>query len=335
MRECSTKAAATEEEKSIRTVGRSHGRISFRDTQTQVDIARMYYPQMDFNNFPAFTGTDKQLEELLSSQQDLNAFYQQQQYQSSTASTPVMSNATLSADVLLQDLLFDDTPSSSNTHTRRSSFSSTDSIMDSLHNMSFASPAKNTLDAFMPSNSPLSELDLFALFSSPVPQALALPKPQSFQQPNLTLDMTLLASQQQPDFDSYFFTGPEAISTTDFKIETMDSEESTPTAGAADLIAPLMRKPSTKSVKKKTVTKRRSSSSTPSSSPDTRDRNHECETCHARFLRYQDLHRHKAVHATTRDFKCPYNCGSTFARADAVTRHLRKKSCRLAPVDSE
>ncbi|KAJ3123314.1 hypothetical protein HK100_011649 [Physocladia obscura] len=61
---------------------------------------------------------------------------------------------------------------------------------------------------------------------------------------------------------------------------------------------------------------------------DTRARDFECVTCNNKFLRRQDLYRHEATHTRRRDFVCPYKCGSSFARSDALTRHVKgSKTC--------
>ncbi|KAJ3384889.1 hypothetical protein HDU84_002594 [Entophlyctis sp. JEL0112] len=63
-------------------------------------------------------------------------------------------------------------------------------------------------------------------------------------------------------------------------------------------------------------------------SADSRVRAHECSICFNRFLRRQDLSRHEATHSRTRIYVCPRKCGSSFARSDALTRHvLRSKTC--------
>ncbi|KAI8607271.1 hypothetical protein BC830DRAFT_1052630, partial [Chytriomyces sp. MP71] len=50
-------------------------------------------------------------------------------------------------------------------------------------------------------------------------------------------------------------------------------------------------------------------------------RDHACTQCGHRCLRKQDLARHLATHAKSRDFICHYGCGASFTRADALGRH--------------
>ncbi|KAJ3349671.1 hypothetical protein HDU83_000360 [Entophlyctis luteolus] len=66
----------------------------------------------------------------------------------------------------------------------------------------------------------------------------------------------------------------------------------------------------------------------PAAVADSRVRAYECATCLNRFLRRQDLFRHEATHSRSRIYVCPRKCGSSFARSDALTRHVRgSKTC--------
>ncbi|ORY26395.1 hypothetical protein BCR33DRAFT_668019 [Rhizoclosmatium globosum] len=114
------------------------------------------------------------------------------------------------------------------------------------------------------------------------------------------------------------------------------SSDSTPSTTPTTINAPVPSKPSVAEIITPFLHKPRAYkkiSKTKSLPPvnDTRARDHICDVCNAKFLRHQDLHRHKAVHSTSRDYACLWNCGSTFARADAVTRHMKKRTCRNAP----
>ncbi|KAI9331369.1 hypothetical protein BDR26DRAFT_870413 [Obelidium mucronatum] len=60
---------------------------------------------------------------------------------------------------------------------------------------------------------------------------------------------------------------------------------------------------------------------------DSRSRQHQCGTCGKLCLRKQDLKRHEATHATSKDFWCPHGCGSAFARNDALGRHVKTGRC--------
>ncbi|KAJ3284558.1 hypothetical protein HDU79_008048 [Rhizoclosmatium sp. JEL0117] len=60
---------------------------------------------------------------------------------------------------------------------------------------------------------------------------------------------------------------------------------------------------------------------------DPRPRHFLCATCHKSFLRKQDLSRHEVTHTTIKAFSCPLGCGTTFGRADAMSRHVKARRC--------
>ncbi|KAI9331373.1 hypothetical protein BDR26DRAFT_870423 [Obelidium mucronatum] len=62
---------------------------------------------------------------------------------------------------------------------------------------------------------------------------------------------------------------------------------------------------------------------------DARPREFHCEICNGRFLRRQDLRRHEVTHSKSREFYCPFECGSSFGRSDALARHLKTSKCSL------
>ncbi|KAL3895156.1 MAG: hypothetical protein SGCHY_004868 [Lobulomycetales sp.] len=53
-----------------------------------------------------------------------------------------------------------------------------------------------------------------------------------------------------------------------------------------------------------------------------------CDVCGRKFLRRQDLRRHKVVHQDSfKRFNCD-TCGTTFARSDALFRHVSSGRCQ-------
>lgn len=55
------------------------------------------------------------------------------------------------------------------------------------------------------------------------------------------------------------------------------------------------------------------------------DRQYECPTCHKRFVRHHDLKRHAKIHTGIKPYPC--ECGNSFARHDALTRHRQRGMC--------
>jgi uncharacterized Zn-finger protein len=55
----------------------------------------------------------------------------------------------------------------------------------------------------------------------------------------------------------------------------------------------------------------------------------ECQLCGATFKRNPDLQRHvRSTHSNERPHECPYHCGRSFSRKDALKRHLECKDKR-------
>ncbi|KAI8850425.1 hypothetical protein BC829DRAFT_389390 [Chytridium lagenaria] len=57
----------------------------------------------------------------------------------------------------------------------------------------------------------------------------------------------------------------------------------------------------------------------------TRSRQHPCKYCQKSFYTVQDLERHIATHTKEKNHKC--RCGVSFARSDALRRHMLAKGC--------
>lgn len=55
------------------------------------------------------------------------------------------------------------------------------------------------------------------------------------------------------------------------------------------------------------------------------DRQFQCKLCDSRFVRQHDLKRHLGKHSGIKEHTC--QCGSKFARADALTRHRERHMC--------
>ncbi|KFH45745.1 Metallothionein expression activator-like protein [Hapsidospora chrysogenum ATCC 11550] len=55
------------------------------------------------------------------------------------------------------------------------------------------------------------------------------------------------------------------------------------------------------------------------------DRQFECSTCLKRFVRQHDLKRHAKIHTGNKPYNC--DCGNSFARHDALTRHRQRGMC--------
>ncbi|KAJ3064823.1 Transmembrane osmosensor, partial [Podochytrium sp. JEL0797] len=149
--------------------------------------------------------------------------------------------------------------------------------------------------------------------------------------PRLSLDASAFMSPSSFFFDPFLDldTDPHTTCNTPTQLTPKLSQ-----ASLNSILSPILMKPRKKLQKAKSTSSLASPTlSSLSSSPDTRARDHECEICHARFLRHQDLFRHSSTHSGRKDFACLFGCGATFARSDAVTRHCRKRSCRAAPVD--
>ncbi|TPX74433.1 hypothetical protein CcCBS67573_g04298 [Chytriomyces confervae] len=60
---------------------------------------------------------------------------------------------------------------------------------------------------------------------------------------------------------------------------------------------------------------------------DTRPRDFQCTICQNRFLRRQDLSRHEVTHTRSKEYVCPFGCGSCFGRSDALSRHMKGRRC--------
>ncbi|TPX72608.1 hypothetical protein CcCBS67573_g05707 [Chytriomyces confervae] len=58
-----------------------------------------------------------------------------------------------------------------------------------------------------------------------------------------------------------------------------------------------------------------------------RTRMFQCSHCTATFWRKQDAQRHEVTHDSAKAFKCPNRCGKSFARRDALGRHLKSLKC--------
>ncbi|KAI8837902.1 hypothetical protein BJ741DRAFT_602258 [Chytriomyces cf. hyalinus JEL632] len=58
-----------------------------------------------------------------------------------------------------------------------------------------------------------------------------------------------------------------------------------------------------------------------------RVRTFQCSHCPAYFWRKQDAQRHEVTHGSAKEFKCPNRCGKSFARQDALGRHLKSSKC--------
>ncbi|OTB12256.1 hypothetical protein K445DRAFT_77175 [Daldinia sp. EC12] len=55
------------------------------------------------------------------------------------------------------------------------------------------------------------------------------------------------------------------------------------------------------------------------------DRQYKCPTCHKCFVRQHDLKRHAKIHTGIKPYPC--ECGNSFARHDALTRHKQRGMC--------
>lgn len=55
------------------------------------------------------------------------------------------------------------------------------------------------------------------------------------------------------------------------------------------------------------------------------DRQYQCPTCHKCFVRQHDLKRHAKIHTGIKPYPC--QCGQSFARHDALTRHRQRGMC--------
>lgn len=55
------------------------------------------------------------------------------------------------------------------------------------------------------------------------------------------------------------------------------------------------------------------------------DRQYQCPHCHKCFVRQHDLKRHAKIHTGVKPYPC--ECGNTFARHDALTRHRQRGMC--------
>ncbi|KFA48077.1 hypothetical protein S40293_02663 [Stachybotrys chartarum IBT 40293] len=55
------------------------------------------------------------------------------------------------------------------------------------------------------------------------------------------------------------------------------------------------------------------------------DRQYQCPTCHKCFVRQHDLKRHAKIHTGIKPYPC--ECGNSFARHDALTRHRQRGMC--------
>ncbi|KAJ3057708.1 hypothetical protein HDU98_006117, partial [Podochytrium sp. JEL0797] len=158
--------------------------------------------------------------------------------------------------------------------------------------------------------------------------------------PRLSLDMTSLRSaplQTHSHFSTSTLTIPSP-SRSAFNSPTTPSTK----LSLLSILSPLsLKSPRKKLSKPKLATMTTTTNQSTPSSPtiptalDTRPRDHECDVCLTRFLRHQDLFRHKVRHSQKKEFECFYGCGASFSRSDAVTRHCKKKSCRGAPAASE
>ncbi|KAK4132683.1 hypothetical protein BT67DRAFT_424974 [Trichocladium antarcticum] len=55
------------------------------------------------------------------------------------------------------------------------------------------------------------------------------------------------------------------------------------------------------------------------------DRQYQCPSCHKCFVRQHDLKRHAKIHTGVKPYPC--DCGNSFARHDALTRHRQRGMC--------
>ncbi|KAI1339895.1 hypothetical protein F5Y15DRAFT_423717 [Xylariaceae sp. FL0016] len=55
------------------------------------------------------------------------------------------------------------------------------------------------------------------------------------------------------------------------------------------------------------------------------DRQYQCPSCHKCFVRQHDLKRHAKIHTGLKPYPC--ECGNSFARHDALTRHRQRGMC--------
>lgn len=55
------------------------------------------------------------------------------------------------------------------------------------------------------------------------------------------------------------------------------------------------------------------------------DRQYQCPNCHKCFVRQHDLKRHAKIHTGVKPYPC--ECGNSFARHDALTRHKQRGMC--------
>jgi len=55
------------------------------------------------------------------------------------------------------------------------------------------------------------------------------------------------------------------------------------------------------------------------------DRQYQCPSCHKCFVRQHDLKRHAKIHTGIKPYPC--ECGNSFARHDALTRHRQRGMC--------
>ncbi|KAJ3022198.1 UNVERIFIED_CONTAM: hypothetical protein HDU68_009258 [Siphonaria sp. JEL0065] len=233
---------------------------------------------------------------------------------------------------ILQDLLFpDDEAPLFFPGSRRSSVDSNASFTEALFNMDLSSPESVSLHSFpqmMDQHTPFDQT----------------PQPHIGK---LALDMLSFASPVSTNYQSFFDSSSSMDSSSAGSCSTSSSpttpkadssssstatSSTTSTLNSTRSLTSILMKPRKKVAKAKS-TPTLTTTSTSSSSTDPRPRDHECDVCHSKFLRHQDLHRHMATHSNSRDFACHYGCGSTFARSDAVTRHMKKKTCRGAPVE--
>ncbi|KAI9331374.1 hypothetical protein BDR26DRAFT_870425 [Obelidium mucronatum] len=239
----------------------------------------------------------------------------------SAKSTPSIAHLE-NGDILQEFLLTDD-----EVKVDRSRRSSVDSNASSLAQflinfteLGFMSPEPTALP-------PLDTVNLFDWMAPPnEPGSPTTPKPSK------SLDLDLFSSTttaSSPVVDFFFVetsTLPSQQSPTSTQATSSSSTSSTTHSPLNTILSPILMKPKRKMLKSRSIPTMPSS---PTEYSDERPRDYECNVCHGRFLRHQDLYRHKATHSTTRDFPCLYGCGSTFVRSDAAKRHMKK--CRLAP----
>ncbi|KAJ3062857.1 hypothetical protein HDU98_001304 [Podochytrium sp. JEL0797] len=229
---------------------------------------------------------------------------------------PTLDTTPQCADHLLQGFLF---PDDDDEATRRSSVdSSASSLVPAFAEMRM--PPRLSLDMHALAPPHRFSFDATAFRESPNSAA-----------PRLSLDANAFMSPSSFFFDPFLDLDADPHTTCDTPTQLTPKMSQT---SLNSILSPILMKPRKKVQKAKSTSSLASPTlSSLSSSPDTRARDHECDICHAKFLRHQDLFRHSSTHSGRKDFACLYGCGATFARSDAVTRHCRKKSCRAAPVD--